>query len=223
MNTLFFPLQRQEDVNALARQLSVGVDCLVGGNEEPEQRLTMGKDWRASESSMSDLGGSRPAHVIVGVHGSLTSLAALRVALQEARDRSAVLVPVLAWSPVGGEYAYRRAPCGPLLKVWRENASQRLVTAFDEALGGYPHDVEVRPHVIRGEAGSVLAQVAADIGNLLVIGSGRRRMLSRRWQGPTARYCLAHATCPVLLVPPPELLYDADRLARRRWAKQAGA
>jgi len=171
---------------------------------------------------MPDGDGSRSAQVVVGVHGSLTSLAALRAGVQEARDRSAVLVPVLAWSPVGGELAYRRAPCMPLLQVWRQHAMEQMATAFDEAFGGYPNDVEVRSRVVRGEAGPVLAHVAADVGSLLVVGSGRRRVLGRRWHGPIARYCLAHAACPVLLVPPPELLHDADRLARRHWASRPG-
>jgi nucleotide-binding universal stress UspA family protein len=164
---------------------------------------------------------SRSAQVVVGVHGSLTSLAALRVGLQEARDRSAVLVPVLAWSPVGGELAYRRAPCVSLLKVWRDNANQQLATAFDEAFGGYPHDVEVQPRVVRGEPGAVLVHVAAGSSNVLVVGTGRRQVWGRRWQGPIARYCLAHATCPLLLVPPPELLHDADRQSLRHWASKA--
>ena len=169
------------------------------------------------EASMPDVDPSTAPQVVVGVHGSLTSLAALRVALQEARDRSAALVPVLAWVPVGGELAYRQRPCPPLLRVWRDNARQQLVTAFDEALGGYPQGVEVRPQIVRGVAGQVLVQVAAGNGSLLVIGSGRRRLMGRRWNGATARFCLAHATAPVLLVPPPELLHDADRLTWRRW------
>jgi nucleotide-binding universal stress UspA family protein len=161
--------------------------------------------------------------IIVGVHGSLTSLAALRVALQEARDRRAVLVPVLAWIPMGGELAYRRVPCPPLLRVWRENARQQLATAFDEGLGGYPDDVEVRPAVVRGQAGPVLVSVADDADSVLVLGAGRRRVLGRRWRGATARYCLAHAAGPVLLVPPPELLRDAGRLNRRPWVRHADA
>jgi nucleotide-binding universal stress UspA family protein len=170
------------------------------------------------ERLMSEVEGSRSEKVIVGVHGSLTSLAALRTALQQARDRSAVLVPVLVWGPVGGEMAYRRAPCAPLLHLWRENATERLSTAFDEAFGGYPLDVDVRPQVVRGQVGPVLVQIAGDVNNLLVVGSGHRRVLSRRWRGPATRYCLTHARCPVLLVPPPELLRDADRLLHRRWA-----
>jgi nucleotide-binding universal stress UspA family protein len=137
------------------------------------------------------------------------------MALQQARDRSAVLVPVLAWTPVGGEMAYRRAPCAPLLQLWRESAGQRLATAFDEAFGGYPLDVEVQPHVVRGTAGEVLVH-ASEPGDLLVVGSGHRRLLRRRWHGPTARFCLARASCPVILVPPPDLLHDTGRFARRR-------
>jgi hypothetical protein len=54
---------------------------------------------------MVDVRHSESAHVVVGVNGSVTSLAALRVARQQARDRDAVLMPVLAWVPVGGELA----------------------------------------------------------------------------------------------------------------------
>lgn len=172
------------------------------------------------DGPLSDVGRPRSTRVVVGVHGSLTSLAALHMALQQARDRSAVLVPVLVWTPVGGEMAYRRAPCAPLLQVWRQAARERLATAFDEAFGGYPLDVDVQPHVVRGTAGEVLVQVAAEPGDLLVVGSGHRRLVRRRWHGPTARYCLARASCPVVLVPPPDLLHDTDRVARRRWVNK---
>jgi nucleotide-binding universal stress UspA family protein len=168
---------------------------------------------RYEEWSMYEAGLSRSPRVVVGVHGSLTSLAALRTALQEARDRGAVLVPVLAWSPVGGEFAYRRSPCPELLGLWRTDANQRLATAFDEAFGGYPGEVDVQGQVVRAAAGPTLVQAAAQSGDLLVVGSGHRRVLSRRVHGPTARYCLAHAECAVLLVPPPELLHRAKQRA----------
>jgi nucleotide-binding universal stress UspA family protein len=169
---------------------------------------------------MFDVCRSEPTQVVVGVHGSLTSLAALRMARQEARDRHAILVPVLAWSPVGGEVAYRRAPCPEMLQLWRKQANERLANAFDEAFGGHPCDVVVRSEVCRGEAGATLVQAAAGDGDLLVVGAGHRRLLHRRLHGPTARYCLAHAACPVVLVPPPELIYDAERLRRRRWSNK---
>jgi hypothetical protein len=44
---------------------------------------------------------------------------------------------------------------------------------------------------------------AGSAGDLLVIGAGRRGLLCRLWHGRVSRYCLAHATCPVLAVPAP--------------------
>jgi nucleotide-binding universal stress UspA family protein len=163
---------------------------------------------------MFDVARSVSTSVVVGVHGSVASLAALRVARQQAIDRDAVLMPVLVWVPVGGELAYRRAPCPPLLQLWREDAKQRLANAFEEAFGGYPADVEVQPQVVRGQTGATLVQAAGRDGALLVIGSGHRRLWRRRLHGPTARYCLAHATCPVVLVPPPDLMYERLRVRK---------
>jgi nucleotide-binding universal stress UspA family protein len=180
-------------------------------------------EWGASgaeERAMSDVCRSSPTHVVVGVHGSLPSLAALRVACQQARDRDAILIPMLMWAPVGGELAYHRAPCPEMLRMWRQQADQRLANAFDEAFGGHPADVVMRPEVLRAEAGAALVRAAASDGDLLVIGLGHRRLLHRRLHGPTARYCLAHATCPVVLVPPPDLMYDAERLSRRGWSNK---
>jgi hypothetical protein len=36
----------------------------------------------------------------------------------------------------------------------------------------------------------------------LVVGTGRRGPLTRVFPGRVSRYCLAHARCPVLAVPP---------------------
>ncbi|MEV7930664.1 universal stress protein, partial [Kitasatospora sp. NPDC088779] len=70
--------------------------------------------------------GSGGGRVVVGVSGSLGSLAALHRGVAEARSRGAELVPVLAWEPPGGEFGYRRSPCPPLLAAVREAAEQRL-------------------------------------------------------------------------------------------------
>jgi hypothetical protein len=37
------------------------------------------------------------------------------------------------------------------------------------------------------------------------VGAGRRGALARVISGKVSRYCLAHAHCPVLAVPPPAL------------------
>jgi hypothetical protein len=56
--------------------------------------------------------------------------------------------------------------------------------------------------VERGAPGRVLTVIASDPGDLLVVGTGRRGTLTRVCPGRVSRYCLAHARCPVLAVPP---------------------
>jgi nucleotide-binding universal stress UspA family protein len=146
--------------------------------------------------------------VVVGVHGSLGSLQALRLAAEEARERQAVLVPVIAWTPPGGDFAERSHPSPYLRRIWREAARQRLAEAFDAGLGGVPDDVPVQARVERGEPGMVLVDVACREDDLLVIGTGRRSPIVRALRKSVGRYCLAHAKCPVLAVPPSSLMEE---------------
>jgi nucleotide-binding universal stress UspA family protein len=156
--------------------------------------------------------------VIAGVSGSVRSLAALRVAVNEARRAEAVLLPVLAWSPAGGEIAYRRAPCPPLLEFWEQSACQQMRTAFDEAFGGEPAAVELHPLVVRAPPGAALVEIAGRSTDLLVVGGGGHGRIARLTHGGVTRYCIAHARCPVLAVPPPDLLCELR--GHQRWAVQ---
>src|SRR5690348_7690921 len=54
----------------------------------------------------------------------------------------------------GGEIAYLRAPCPLLLRLWEQEAHQRMRDAFDEAFGGTPGGVAVRRLVVRAVPGS---------------------------------------------------------------------
>jgi nucleotide-binding universal stress UspA family protein len=144
--------------------------------------------------------------IIVGVHGSLGSLQALRFAADEARQRDVPMLAVIAWLPPGGDLAERRHSSPYLRKIWREAALERLTAAFDDGLGGMPADVRVEPQVERGETGPVLVDVADQPDDLLIIGTGRRRGVRRLVRGSVGRYCLAHARCPVLAVPPSALM-----------------
>ena len=141
--------------------------------------------------------------VIVGASGSPGSLRALRYAEDLARAHDATVIPVLAWAPPGGDVADRRSPCGYLRRIWKEDACWRLRDALIAAWGEVPDDPLVQPFVQRGEAGWVLVSMACCPGDLLVVGAGRRGALARMVSGKVSRYCLAHAQCPVLAVPPP--------------------
>jgi nucleotide-binding universal stress UspA family protein len=142
--------------------------------------------------------------VIAGVSGSPGSILAVRHAAAQARAHDAALVPVLSWLPPGGDFADRSRPSPVLRRIWKEAAWQRLWSALELAFGGIPEDLAVQPKVLRGDTSLVLTGVADQPGDLLVIGAGRRgagRLMGSR----VSRYCLAHAQCPVLAVPPPTL------------------
>jgi nucleotide-binding universal stress UspA family protein len=144
--------------------------------------------------------------IIVGVHGSPGSLQALRFAADEARRRNAPLLAVTAWVPPGGDLAERRHSSPYLRKIWREAAWEQLWTAFNAGLGGVPEDLLVETQAVRGETGPVLVEVAGQPDDLLVIGTGRRARFGRMMRRSVSRYCLAHARCPVLAVPPSALM-----------------
>ena len=159
---------------------------------------------------------SRVRRVFAGVNGSPGSLQALRYAAGLARVHGSELIPVLAWTPPGGDLADRSGPSVYLRQVWKDAAWQRLWNAIELAFGEVPADVPVEPMVVRGEAGSVLVAMANSDGDLLVVGAGRRGALSRIAACRVSRYCLAHATCPVVAVPPSSLAQMGRGL--RGWA-----
>ena len=152
--------------------------------------------------------------IIVGVHGSLGSLQALRFAAAEARQRDVPLLPVIAWVPPGGDLAELRHSSPYLRKIWREAAWERLQAAFDDGLGGVPANLLVEPRVERGETGPVLVDTADQPEDLLIIGTGRRSGVRRLLRPTVGRYCLAHAKCPVLAVPPSALMDEMTHPSR---------
>jgi nucleotide-binding universal stress UspA family protein len=149
------------------------------------------------------------SHVIAGVSESPRSLPALRYAAALARGHGAALIALHSWVPPGGEIADRRCASPYLRQVWEDAAWERLWDAANRALGGVPLDVPMEPLVVRGEAGRVLVHTASRDGDLLVIGTGRRGTVARLTGGRVSRYCLAHARCPVVAIPPSALELEA--------------
>lgn len=149
--------------------------------------------------------------------GSPGSLEALRYAVEQARRLGRVLVPVIAWKPVGNQLVAHRAPSPQYARLVREFAETELHRAFDEALGGPPADVTIEPWVTMGAAGPALVHEASQIYDLLVVGAGRRGRLRHALHAGTVRYCLAQAHCPVIAVPPPPLQAELGRRLRRGW------
>ncbi|MFJ9855176.1 universal stress protein [Streptomyces sp. NPDC101150] len=159
-------------------------------------------------------GGQR--RIVAGVSGSLGSLTALHRAAAEARLRDAELWAVLAWEPPGGDIPHRSGPCPPqLAATWRRMASERLQEAADAAFGSVGPGVPLRGLVVRGKPGKALTETADRADDLLVIGAGARGLLRRALWPSVSRYCVAHAHCQVLAVPPSPLHHALDAVHRR--------
>lgn len=146
-----------------------------------------------------------PRRVIVGASISPGSIRAMRHARELAASSDAMLMIAHAWKPPGGDLADRRSPCPILREVWRQAAWERITECVNAAWGGLPAGIETRVVVTRGPAGEVLVDLAGEAGDVLVVGAGQRGPLARLWHGRVTRYCVAHAPCPVIAVPPAEL------------------
>jgi nucleotide-binding universal stress UspA family protein len=159
--------------------------------------------------------------LIVGTSGSPGSLRALRYGEDLARAHNAVLIPVIAWELPGGDRTHRIASSRELGQACRDMACQQLNDALTAVWGEVPDDPLVRPHVERGPAGWVLVNLACRPDDVLVVGAGRRGALGRLAFSKVGRYCLAHAQCPVVAVPPSVLAreFRHGRLARAFWRR----
>ncbi|HYZ57196.1 MAG TPA: universal stress protein [Streptosporangiaceae bacterium] len=155
--------------------------------------------------------------IIAGVSGSPRNLPALRYAAELARVYEAAFVPVHTWVPPVSEGPDYQFISEYLRPAWEDAARQRLGRALDMAVGGLPPGIPAEPLIVQGNAGPILVGVASQAGDTLVIGTGRRGAVSRLWHGTVSRYCLAHARCPVIAIPPPTLDLAAAQ-GVRGWA-----
>lgn len=159
---------------------------------------------------------SAAPRVLVGVSGSPGSLTALARAAEEARCRGAELWPVLAWEPPGGDLAACRPPvASAMVGEWEEVAQARLLTSLCAVFGGTDTGLPGRVLLVRGAPGPALVRTADRDDDLLVLGAGARGRLRRALWPSVGRYCLAHAGCPVLAVPPSPLRAALATLHRR--------
>jgi nucleotide-binding universal stress UspA family protein len=177
--------------------------------------------------------------VIVGVDESAAGMAALKWALTLARSQPAELIAVRAWLPAG----HPARPSRPAR--WRglsprsitqrgqrgrrglgeqgpDRARLQVMSAFFMVAGGIPEDVPVLIETPEGRPARVLARWACREGDILVVGagSGSRTRLRRGRGGSVRRYCVAHASAPVVAVPAPD---EAGRVPGNTMALRSAA
>lgn len=136
-------------------------------------------------------------HIVVGVHGSPSSRAALRWAGREAALRGTGLLVVRAWEDQAKRLAPYASAAGRLAGGEdRPAARARLEKDLRETLGE-PAGVPVSATLAEGLAARVLLDYAAG-AELLVLGSAATA--GPPAVGPVAQACLRRAPCPVVVV-----------------------
>jgi len=133
--------------------------------------------------------------IVVGVDGSAASIAALREALAIAEATGARVEAIACWSvptALAVQYALGNIDLeGGARRAFHET----LVQAFGEYTPGI-----VSTHLVQGDARQVLPGLATGAEMLVV---GRRGMggLAGLVMGSVSQACLAHAACPVMVIP----------------------
>jgi nucleotide-binding universal stress UspA family protein len=145
--------------------------------------------------------------VVLGVSGSPENLHALRHAVELARHYDATLIAVNAQAT-----GSRIAPPRRNAPVWQHAASLVIRAAFDDGLGGLPPDIECVLLAAPGDPRPALVHIADRPNDVLVLGTPRRRR-PRLTPRTIAAYCMDHAVCSVLSVPPPPLARSARTLS----------
>ena len=165
------------------------------------------------------MGAARKTRVFVGLDGSMGSLRALRQAVTEARERGAELYAIHVRRPTPSAPYQIPTEAEARRHADRQDRQDRqaknlIVTCLDEALGGPPLDIVVHRSVKSGSARKVLVSLGCRDDDLIVVGT-RPHRLTRGWfRRSVSRYCVSHARCPVLAVPPDNFARAINRRAR---------
>lgn len=140
------------------------------------------------------------SRIVVGVDGSVTGLAALRWALDEAALRHWPVVAVHAYETptFGVERVATRSPVLDLAPSALDLVGEQVRRARS---GGRGRDVRIETVVAEGHPARVLADAALD-DDLLVVGSRGRGGVAELVLGSTSHRVAARAHCPVVIVTP---------------------
>ena len=133
--------------------------------------------------------------IVVGVDGSVSSMAALRWAIRQAKQTGSSVDAVAAWRVPSG---YGLAPIGDGAVDFEGDAKKILADALSE-VGRAESDVVIRPSVVEGQAADVLVWTARG-ADLLVVGSRGHGEFTSALLGSVSHYCVHHASCPVLVI-----------------------
>jgi nucleotide-binding universal stress UspA family protein len=164
----------------------------------------------------------RGPRLIVGVDESPAARWALAWAIGVARLHRMALVAVhVSRAPV---HPFPEAlPVQHAVRMGEEaRCSEVIGAAFDDVAGGVPDDLTTAMVGRVGDPGYHLVDLAGE-GDLLVLGRGRRGLLSRIFLPSTSMYCARHARTTVVIVQQPAAPDDPEmsgERTRRFWSRR---
>jgi nucleotide-binding universal stress UspA family protein len=135
--------------------------------------------------------------IVVGVDGSVCSLAAAEFAAQEAAFREARLLVVAAWDLPPNALLIEGAVPG-FLDRFREDAESVAQDAVSRVTGLHPH-VTCQTRVVQGHPGRVLVEEAQE-AILVVVGNRGRGGFASLVLGSVSQQVVLHAPCSVVVV-----------------------
>ncbi len=158
--------------------------------------------------------------VVVGVDETPASRAALAFAMREAARRGSAVEVITAWT-------WTRTNDSVQGHEVPELERQRAQQIQDAAVALTLREVDARPvvsrQVVEGDPGEVLLRVAKDAA-YLVVGTSRIDPLRLVSLGSVTDYCVRHAECAVVVVPPSATSHEEPRQTRSRpWQQHAFA
>jgi nucleotide-binding universal stress UspA family protein len=137
--------------------------------------------------------------IVVGVDGSPGSLAALRVATDEARLHNAPLRVVMAWQLTWPEMAIET----PRLYEQSQARARAQLDAALAVLAGNDAEVQITAELVSGHPVTVLVEATRD-ATMLVVGTRGTSGVAGAFVGSVAHAVIHRAHCPVLVVPQPD-------------------
>jgi len=146
--------------------------------------------------------------IVVGVDGSVHSHRALEWALGEARVRGIGVVLVHAFE-LSGLVAAEPSASADMVDAYRRDAQALLDRAVERARHLAP-EVDVRAELGYGPASAALVEAARG-AVMLVVGSRGRGGFVGALLGSVSSACVHHASCPIVVVPPPERSDQPER------------
>ena len=139
-------------------------------------------------------GASGLQKIVVGIDSSMSSIDALRWAVQQAQLTGSVVQAVMAWQyPPSG-----MVPSVPADLDFNAESRQALDAAIEGVISG-ASPIEVTRVVEEGEPGPALVQVSKGAA-LLVVGSRGHGAVVGMLIGSVSQYCVTHAHCPVVVL-----------------------